>query len=120
MYGAAAQVAYCTHFEKLPLAMKEIKPTVLVGVPRVYEKIRQEVERRASLSPVKKRLLAMAVKLGARHSDVVYGGGQPASRAWKLANKLVYGKVHDAFGRRARVVVSGGAPLGIHTARWFA
>src|SRR6266567_1481634 len=120
MYGAGSQVAYCTQFERLPLAMREIKPTILVGVPRVYEKIRQEVERRASLSPVKKRLLAMAVKLGARHADVVYGGGQPASRAWKLAKKLVYGKVHEAFGGRARVFVSGGAPLGIDTARWFA
>jgi long-chain acyl-CoA synthetase len=120
MYGAGAQVAYCSQFDKLPLAMKEIKPTIIVAVPRVYEKIRQEVERRASLSPVKKRLLAMAVKVGARHSEVVYGGGQPTSGAWKLFKKLVYAKVHDAFGGRANIFVSGGAPLGIDTAKWFA
>jgi long-chain acyl-CoA synthetase len=120
MYGSGAQVAYCSQFDKLPQALKEVKPTVLVGVPRVYEKIRQEVERRASLSPVKKRLLAMAVKLGAQHADVVYGGGQPKSATWRLANKLVYAKVHEAFGGRARIFVSGGAPLGIDTARWFA
>jgi long-chain acyl-CoA synthetase len=120
MYGAGAQVAYCSQFDKLPLAMKEIRPTVIVGVPRVYEKIRQEVERRASLSPVKKRLLAMAVKIGGRHSQVVYGGGQPASGAWKLCKKLVYSKVQEAFGGRANVFVSGGAPLGIDTAKWFA
>ena len=120
MYGSGAQVVYCSAFDRLPQAMREIKPTVFVGVPRVYEKIRQEVERRAAESAVKKRLLAFAVRMGARHQDEVYGGGQPSSRLWKLANKLVYSKVHEAFGGRVRVFVSGGAPLGIDTARWFA
>jgi long-chain acyl-CoA synthetase len=120
MYSNGAQVAYCSQFDKLPQSMREIRPTVIVGVPRVYEKIRQEVERRAALSPVKKRLLAGAVALGAHHKDVVYGGGKPSSPAWKLAKKLIYGKVQEAFGGRVRVFVSGGAPLGIDTARWFA
>ncbi len=120
MYCCGAQVAYCPGFEKLPQAMREVRPTVLVGVPRVYEKIRQEVERRASLSPVKKRLLAMAVKLGAKDAHVVYRGGQPTSRMWKLAKKLVFAKVQEAFGGRAQVFVSGGAPLGVDTAMWFA
>lgn len=120
MYGCGAQVAYCSQFDKLPQSMREIRPTVFVGVPRVYEKIRQEVERRASLSPVKKRLLAGAVKLGAMYSDEVYAGRQPNSPLWKTAKKLVYGKVHEAFGGRVRVFVSGGAPLGVDTAKWFA
>ncbi|HEY1983902.1 MAG TPA: long-chain fatty acid--CoA ligase [Terracidiphilus sp.] len=120
MYGSGAQIVYCSQFDKLPQAMREIKPTVFVGVPRVYEKIRQEVERRAALSPVKKRLLAWAVSRGAKHQDVVYGGGQPGSSLWKLSKKLVYAKVHEAFGGRVRVFVSGGAPLGMDTARWFA
>lgn len=120
MYGSGAQVVYCAQFDKLPLAMREIKPTVFVGVPRVYEKIRQEVERRAGESAVKKRLLKFAVRMGGEHRDEVYGGGQPSSRTWKLANKLVYAKVREAFGGRVRVFVSGGAPLGVDTARWFA
>jgi len=120
MYNSGAQVVYCSQFDKLPQAMRDIRPTVIVGVPRVYEKIRQEVERRASLSPVKKHLLALAVRRGAKHQDTVYGGGRPTSALWKLANKLVYSKVHEAFGGRVRVFVSGGAPLGIDTARWFA
>jgi long-chain acyl-CoA synthetase len=120
MYYSGAQVAYCSQFDKLPQAMREIRPTVLVGVPRVYEKIRQEVERRAALSPVKKRILAWAVKLGAGHRDAVYDGRQPSSPMWKLARKLAYSKVHEAFGGRVRIFVSGGAPLGIDTAKWFA
>jgi long-chain acyl-CoA synthetase len=120
MYNHGAQVAYCSHFDKLPQAMREILPTVIVGVPRVFEKIRQEVERRAAQSPIKKRLLATAVRLGSRHADVVYDGRQPDSPLWKLASKLVYSKVRAAFGGRVRIFISGGAPLGIDTARWFA
>jgi len=120
MYSYGVQVAYCSKFDKLPEAMREIQPTVFVGVPRVFEKIRQEVERRASLSPVKKRLLAWAIGLGVSHRETVYDGRRPSSLGWKLADKLAYSKVKEAFGGRVRVFVSGGAPLGIDTANWFA
>ena len=120
MYTYGVQVAYCSKFDKLPEAMRQIRPTVFVGVPRVFEKIRQEVERRVAESPVKKRLLSWAVGVGAGHRDTVYAGKRPGSLAWKMADKLVYGKVREAFGGRVRLFVSGGAPLGIDTAKWFA
>jgi len=120
MFARGAQVVYCAQFDKLPLAMREIRPTVFVGVPRVYEKIRQEVERRAGLSPVRRRLLARAVALGTHHAQTVYADRKPSSALWKLADKLVYSKVKAAFGGRVRIFLSGGAPLGIDTARWFA
>jgi len=120
MFLNGAQVAYCSQFDKLPQAMKEIGPTVLVGVPRVYEKIRQAVEQKSAASPVKKRILAWAIRQGAGYRDTVYDGKKPTAPLCKLANKLVYSKVLEAFGGRVRVFVSGGAPLGIDTARWFA
>ena len=120
MYNYGAQVAYCAQFDKLPQAMREIQPTILVGVPRVFEKIHQEVERRAAQSPVKKRLLAWAVQLGSQFAEIVYDGRRPGSLLWKLADKLAYSKVREAFGGRVRIFISGGAPLGIDTARWFA
>jgi len=120
MYAHGAQVVYCAAFDKLPQAMKEVRPTVFVGVPRVYEKIHQAVEQKAALSPIKHRLLAWALRVGGHHRDVVYRGGRPDSLRWKLADKLVYSKVREAFGGRVRIFVSGGAPLGIDTAKWFA
>jgi len=120
MYMSGAQVAYCSQFDKLPEAMKEIRPTVLVGVPRVYEKIRQAVEQKAAQSPVKKRILAWAIRLGSGYRDTVYDGKKPSALLWKLAEKLVYSKVREAFGGRVKVFVSGGAPLGMDTAQWFA
>ena len=120
MYNHGAQVAYCSQFDKLPEAMRLLRPTVIVGVPRVFEKIRQAVEAKSALSPIRKRLLARALAIGARHRDAVYGGRSPSSPLWKLADKLVYSKVRQAFGGRVHTFISGGAPLGIDTARWFA
>jgi long-chain acyl-CoA synthetase len=120
MYNSGAQVVYCSQFDKLPQAMREIRPTVIVGVPRVFEKIRQAVEQKSAASPVKKRLLAWAIQAGSHFTDVVYDGRRPSSLRWKLASKLVYSKVQEAFGGRVKVFVSGGAPLGIDTAKWFA
>jgi long-chain acyl-CoA synthetase len=120
MYTYGAQVAYCSNFDRLAQAMKEVRPTVFVGVPRVYEKIRQAVEQKSAVSPIKKRILAWALTVGQQHSDTIYCGNQPSAFRWKLANKLVYSKVREAFGGRVRIFVSGGAPLGIDTAKWFA
>ena len=58
--------------------------------------------------------------MGSRFTDVVYDGRRPSALSWKLANKLVYSKVQEAFGGRVKIFVSGGAPLGIDTAKWFA
>jgi long-chain acyl-CoA synthetase len=77
MYNYGAQVAYCSQFDKLPQAMREIRPTVIVGVPRVFEKIRQAVEQKAAQSPVKKRLLAWAVGVGARFADTSTTAASP-------------------------------------------
>ena len=120
MYDCGAQVAYCAQFDKLPQAMKEVRPTVIVGVPRVYEKIRQAVEQKSAASPMKKRILKWAIGVGSRHIDSVYSGRQPSSLLWKVARKLVYAKVREAFGGRVKVFISGGAPLGMDTAQWFA
>jgi long-chain acyl-CoA synthetase len=120
MYSSGAQVVYCSQFDKLPQAMREIRPTVIVGVPRVFEKIRQAVEQKSAASPVKKRMLAWAIRVGSHFTDIVYDGRRPSAFMWKVANKLVYSKVQEAFGGRVKVFVSGGAPLGIDTAKWFA
>jgi long-chain acyl-CoA synthetase len=120
MYNCGAQIAYCSQFDKLPQAMKEVRPTVIVGVPRVYEKIRQAVEQKSSVSAVKKRILSWAVSVGSRQAGAVYSGRRPGAAQWKLAKKLVYGKVAEAFGGRVKRFISGGAPLGMDTAQWFA
>jgi long-chain acyl-CoA synthetase len=120
MFFNDAQVAYCPQFEKLVAAMKEVRPTVLVGVPRVYEKIRHGVEQKSAASPVKRKILAWAVEHGAHHWEESYDGKRPGGLIGKLADTLVYGKIREAFGGRVKRFISGGAPLGIDTGKWFA
>jgi len=120
MFFFGAQVAYCSQFENLIVALKQVRPTVFVGVPRVYEKIRQGVEQKSAASPVKARILSWAVGQGAGHKDLVHDRKRPGSLLWKLSEKLVYSKIREAFGGRIETFISGGAPLGVDTGNWFA
>jgi long-chain acyl-CoA synthetase len=120
MYFFGAQVAYCNQFDKLIQALQQVKPTVFVGVPRVYEKIRHGVEQKSAVSPMKAKILAWAVGEGAPHRDLIHDRKEPGSLKWKLAKKLVYGKIREAFGGRITTFISGGAPLGVDTGNWFA
>lgn len=111
---------YCARFEQLPEAMKVIKPTILVAVPRVYEKIRQAVEGKSAASPVKNRIFHWALGVGKAHRAEILAQRQPSTLTWKIANKLVFSKISEAFGGETKIFIAGGAPLGIDTANWFA
>jgi long-chain acyl-CoA synthetase len=115
-----ARLAYCPKFDQLSAAMKAVKPTVFVAVPRVYEKIRQAVEGKSALSPVKLKIMNWALATGKKHRAETLDGKSPGALGWKLAHKLVYSKIREAFGGCAEVFISGGAPLGVDTAGWFA
>jgi long-chain acyl-CoA synthetase len=117
-YGT--KLAYCPKFDLLPAAMKAVQPTIFVAVPRVYEKIRQAVEGKSAASPVKQKILHWALGVGKAHRAETLSGKTPGGLGWKLAEKLVFGKIREAFGGRVKVFVSGGAPLGMDTAGWFA
>ncbi len=119
LFCHGATVAYCPQFDLLPQAMREVKPTIFVGVPRVYEKIRQEVLRRAGKSSTRASLLQWALQRGSKQRGILLGGRKPRSTAWKVANKLVLQKIQQGFGGRVGTFISGGAPLGIDTAAWF-
>ena len=115
-----ARLAYCPKFDLLPPAMKALKPTIFVAVPRVYEKIRQAVEGKSAASPLKAKILNWALAKGKTHRQETLEGKTPSGMGWKLANKLVFGKIREAFGGHVRTFISGGAPLGMDTAAWFA
>jgi long-chain acyl-CoA synthetase len=89
-------------------------------VPRVYEKIRDEVQRRAGTKPAVKKLFAWALTTGRRHREQILRGKTPSSLRWRLADRLVFQKVKQAFGGKVHDYLAGGAPLGVDTAGWFA
>lgn len=116
-YGLGAVIAYLPTFDGLAKAMKAVRPTIFVAVPRVFEKVRQGVEGR--VQGFKKTIFSWAMKQGAKQRAKVAAGEAPSGLRWKLAHKLAFSKIHEAFGGRAKVFISGGAPLGKETTDWF-
>ena len=116
-YGVT--VAYCPGFHMLPHYLTEVRPTIFVGVPRVYEKIRDKVRHEAARG-LKRSVYDWAMRVGRAHRDRILAGQQPDSVSWKLANSLLYSKIRAALGGRVAIFISGGAPLGLDLAEWFA
>ena len=112
-------LAYCPFMDQLPATLLEVKPTICVAVPRVYEKIYQQTERTAS-GFAARRVYHWALSVGRAHRDETLAGLTPCSRDWRLANRLVFGKIREALGGRVRTFISGGAPLGRELAEWYA
>ncbi len=112
-------LAYCPFIERLPEALLEVKPSVFVAVPRVYEKIYAQAERKAQGLP-KRAIYDWALSVGRTHKPEILAGQIPKSRSWKLANKLVFSKIREGMGGRVETFISGGAPLGRELAEWYA
>jgi len=112
-------VAYCPFFEQLPQVLLEVRPTIFIGVPRVYEKIYSQVEQKTKRFP-SRAIYHWALAVGRAHAGTVLAGSVPTSPSWKLANKVVYSQVRARLGGNVEVFVSGGAPLGAELAAWYA
>jgi long-chain acyl-CoA synthetase len=112
-------LAYCPFMERLPAALLEVRPTIFVAVPRVYEKIYGQAEQKAKGFP-KRTIFNWAVAVGRTAKPEILAGKIPTSRNWKLANKLVFSKIRAGLGGRVETFISGGAPLGRDLAEWYA
>ena len=117
IYGNGGKIAYLPRFDDLAGAMKAVKPTIFLAVPRVYEKVRQGTEHKST--GMKKKILNWAIGQGKRHRKELLEGKTPSALGWRLANKLVYGKLKEAFGGQVKLWISGGAPLGMDSSEWF-
>jgi long-chain acyl-CoA synthetase len=112
-------LAYCSFIEQLPRALLEVRPSIFVGVPRVYEKIYNQVVQKTK-SFFTNVIYRWALWVGQRHKREILSGQTPVSLAWRIANRLVYSQVMAALGGRAELFISGGAPLGRELAEWYA
>jgi len=112
-------IAYCPFIEDMPRVLRQLHPTIFVAVPRVYEKIYNQVQRGVAIG-FKKTVYRWAMSIGKANLDQVLAGRCPSSLTWKLADRLVFSKVRDAMGGKVRIFISGGAPLGKELAEWYA
>ncbi|WP_059018538.1 long-chain fatty acid--CoA ligase [Mycobacterium sp. M26] len=106
-------LGYTSDIKNLVPMLQVFKPTIVVSVPRVFEKVYNTAELNAQDSG-KGRIFELAVKTAISYSEALESGGPnlllKASHA--LFDRLVYGKLRAALGGDCRAAISGGAPLG--------
>jgi long-chain acyl-CoA synthetase len=112
-------LAYCPFLDQLPASLLEVRPSLFVAVPRVYEKIYAKAEQKAKGLP-KRAIYDWALSVGQHNKSEILAGKTPTSRSWKLANKLVFSKIREGMGGKVETFISGGAPLGRELAEWYA
>ncbi|MFB3916521.1 MAG: long-chain fatty acid--CoA ligase [Terriglobales bacterium] len=119
MFWHGVTVAYCPFLEELMPTLAEVRPTVFVAVPRVYEKIYNQVQGKVG-SGLARKVYNWAMDVGREHAAEVLAGKRPESLSWKLADAVLFSKVRKALGGRVEVFISGGAPLSRELIEWYA
>ena len=101
-------------------AVSTFRPTFLLAVPRVFEKIYNAAEQKASLAG-RGTIFRMAADTAVAHSEAVAAGRVPLSLRlrFRLFDRLVYRVLRDAMGGRVQYAVSGSAPLSPRLAHFF-
>jgi long-chain acyl-CoA synthetase len=119
---AGACVAFCRSIPNLAEDLETQRPTALVSVPRIFERIYARThEKLAAGSFVGRALLAVTIAVGWRRFLRQQGRARwtPLLTLWPALDRLVASRVRARLGGRLRIVISGGAPLAFKVSRWF-
>ena len=123
MLHAGASIAYAESTDTVPLNMTEVRPTLVLSVPRLYEKMYARVlENALAGGGVKKRIFFWGRAVAERWANIKLAGGEPKgllAAQYNLAQRLVFSKLRTRTGGRLRYFVSGGAPLAPEINKFF-
>ncbi len=122
--GCLESGAVLGHWEDIATVadgLREFRPTFLLAVPRVFEKVYNTAQQQASESPAKAKIFGAAAATAVAWSQARDAGGPGFGLQLRhaLFDRLVYTKLRAAVGGRVRYAVSGGAPLGDRLGHFF-
>ena len=119
-FANGVTIGYTSDIKNLVAMFGQYKPTVIVSVPRVFEKVYNTAELNAQDSG-KGAIFAMAVRTAIEYSEAQDKGGPGLALRAKhaLFDRLVYGKLRAATGGNCRASISGGAPLGARLGHFY-
>ena len=113
-------VYYAASFDQVGENLREVKPTVMTAVPRLFEKVYHRIIKKGmSEKGLKRKIFTRSLKVGQRFGELTDAHRRiPAHLRiqQKLASRLVFSKWREGVGGRLRYFVSGGAPLAPHLA----
>lgn len=119
---AGAQVNYARSIPQLGEDLQNIKPTILVSVPRIFERVYGKImDGLKDKSPVANKLFNLTVNIGWQRFEYQHQrrSWSPAFLLWPVLNKLVASKVMEKLGGRVRIAICGGAALSPEVAKLF-
>jgi long-chain acyl-CoA synthetase len=123
MLHAGASIAYAESTDTVPLNMTEVRPTIVLSVPRLYEKMYARVlETALAGGALKKRIFFWGRDVADRWANAKLSGSEPQgflATQYRLAQRLVFSKLRARTGGRLRYFVSGGAPLAPEINKFF-
>lgn len=118
-----ACIGYAESIETVAENLREVHPTVMVSVPRLYEKMYVRILDAASTGGgIKKQMFFWARRVGLEHARAELAGQMPSLTTriqFAAARRLVFSKLKQRTGGRLRFFVSGGAPLSKDIAEFF-
>jgi long-chain acyl-CoA synthetase len=117
-----ATIAYARSIPELGEDLQTIKPTLMISVPRIYERVYNKIQAGlAEKKPIATKLFNLAVDTGWKRFLHRQGRGNwhPAFLLWPLLDKLVAGKIMAKLGGKMHMAASGGAPLPMPIAKVF-
>jgi long-chain acyl-CoA synthetase len=119
---AGAKTAFARSVQQLGEDLLTIRPTVLISVPRIYERVHAAIQQKLAESPsARRKLFEFAVEVGWGRFEHQQGRGpwKPSFLLWPVLNKLVASKVIARLGGRLRAATCGGAALSPEIAKLF-
>jgi long-chain acyl-CoA synthetase len=123
LFANGVSIAYAESIDTVPVNMTEVRPSIMMSVPRLYEKIHARVlENAVAGGGLKKRIFFWARNVGDQWANEKLAGREPGGLlAWQygVATKLVFSKLKERTGGRMRGFISGGAPLSPEIAKFF-
>ena len=123
MFHVGCSIAYAESIDTVPIDMQVVRPTLVLSVPRLYEKMYARVlENALAGGAVKQRIFFWARRVAEQWADVTLAGGTPRgllALKYRIAQKLVFSKLRTRTGARLRYFVSGGAPLAPEINKFF-
>jgi long-chain acyl-CoA synthetase len=123
LFHVGATIAYAESVEAVASNMVEVRPTIVVSVPRLFEKIYSRImDQVLAGSRLKRAIFVWALATGKRHAALTIAGKKvPAHLALKrrLAAKLVFAKIAARTGGRIRYFICGGAPISKDIVEFF-
>ena len=123
LFANGVRIAYAESVDTVPVNMSEVKPSVMMSVPRLYEKIYARVlDNAVSSGGLKKQIFFWAKGVGERWASEKLAGREPGgllALQYGVSDKLVFSKLRERTGGNIRFFISGGAPLSPEIAKFF-